>query len=336
MTELRNICPMVSNKITSGSSAAEIEGYGSSKLKVDSAVKYLYVAKDLFFQAELYHFCKKILKLIIPVYESRHSYDWLKKCYTMLGNICDSISKEESRPDAKYYRVGFYGGSFGKLDGKEYVYREPRGVLLGDLKEKLHLIYKSRLDSNHPVHIIPYSGQVKADGLQGGVSYLQITAVEPVMENEDVGSRRERTLSLTAGSRRERAFDRFVFDTPFTKFDKTQGGLEDQWKRRTILQTEGCFPALVNRFMVINSEFLEFSPLENAIGMIEARTAALQDELEKLYSSIDRCRHVSNLERVLQGSVAVQVSFGFTSFHLVILSPSQITLVLFEKNTSLT
>ncbi|WCJ32880.1 guanyl-nucleotide exchange factors GTPase binding GTP binding [Euphorbia peplus] len=315
VTALRKICPMVSIEISSETAAAEVEGYGASKLTVDSAVKYLQLANKLFSQAELYHFCASILELVIPVYKSRRAYGQLAKCHTLLTNIYESILEQESSPipftDATYYRVGFYGERFGKLDRKEYVYREPRDVRLGDIMEKLSHIYESRMDGNHTLHIIPDSRQVKADELQPGVCYLQITAVDPVMEDEDLGSRRERIFSLSTGSVRARVFDRFLFDTPFTKNGKTQGGLEDQWKRRTVVQTEGSFPALVNRLSVIKSESLEFSPVENAIGMIETRTAALRNELEEPRSSEgDQLPRLQSLQRILQGSVAVQVNSG--------------------------
>ncbi|KAK1393684.1 Guanine nucleotide exchange factor SPIKE 1 [Heracleum sosnowskyi] len=325
ITALRKICPMVSNEITSEASAAEVEGYGASKLTVDSAVKYLQLANKLFSQAELYHFCANILELVIPVYKSRRAYGQLAKCHTMLTNIYESILEQESSPipftDATYYRVGFYGEKFGKLDKKEYVYREPRDVRLGDIMEKLSHIYESRMDGNHTLHIIPDSRQVKAEELQPGVCYLQITAVDPVMEDEDLGSRRERIISLSTGSVRARVFDRFLFDTPFTKNGKTQGGLEDQWKRRTVLQTEGSFPALVNRLVVTKSESLEFSPVENAIGMIETRTAALRNELEEPRSSDgDQLPRLQSLQRILQGSVAVQVNSGVLSVCTAFLS----------------
>ncbi|KAI5570288.1 hypothetical protein BDE02_11G018400 [Populus trichocarpa] len=322
---LRKICPMVSSEITAEASAAEVEGYGSSKLTVDSAVKYLQLANRLFSQAELFHFCANILELVIPVHKSRRAYGQLAKCHTMLTDIYESILEQESSPipftDATYYRVGFYGERFGKLDRKEYVYREPRDVRLGDIMEKLSHIYESRMDDNHTLHIIPDSRQVKADELQPGVCYLQITAVDPVMEDEDLGSRRERIFSLSTGTVRARVFDRFLFDTPFTKNGKTQGGLEDQWKRRTVLQTEGSFPALVNRLLVMKSESLEFSPVENAIGMIETRTAALRNELEEPRSSEgDQLPRLQSLQRILQGSVAVQVNSGVLSVCTAFLS----------------
>lgn len=312
---LRKICPMVSDVLTGEALAAEVEGYGASKLTVDSAVKYLQLANKLFSQAELFHFCAGILELIIPVYKSRYAYGQLAKCHTSLTGIYEAILEQESNPipfiDATYYRVGFYGECFGKLNKREYVYREARDVRLGDIMEKLSHIYESRLDGKHTLHIIPDSRQVNADELQTGVCYLQITSVDPVMEDEDLESRKERLASHLSASIRARVFDHFLFDTPFTKNGKTQGGLEDQWKRRTVLETEGSFPALVNRLVVVKSHSREFSPIENAIGMIETRTGALRNELEEPRSSEgDQLPRLQSLQRILQGSVAVQVNSG--------------------------
>ncbi|KAF3437418.1 hypothetical protein FNV43_RR20171 [Rhamnella rubrinervis] len=103
-----------------------------------------------------------------------------------------------------------------------------------------------QMDGNHTLHIIPDSRQVKADELEPGVCYLQITAADPLMEDEDLGSRTERIFSLSTGSVRACVFDHFLFDTLFTKNGKSHGGLEDQWKRRTVLQTGGSFVALFN------------------------------------------------------------------------------------------
>lgn len=336
---LHKICPMLSSSVIGEAAAAEVEGYGASKLTVDSAVKYLQLANRLFQQAELFHFCAGILELIIPVYKSRHAYGQLAKCHTSLTTIYDSIVEQETSPipftDATYYRVGFYGERFGKLNRKEYVYREARDVRLGDIMEKLGHVYESRLGDGHTLHIIPDSRQVNADELQPRVCYLQITSVDRVMEDEDLESRRERQQTGHAsGSVSARVFDRFLFDTPFTKNGRSQGGLEDQWKRRTVVQTEGPFPALVNRLLVVKSESREFSPIENAIGMIETRTSALQNELEEPRSAEgDQLPRLQSLQRILQGSVAVQVSFF--SLPVFIYKESKFVLSLFTHTVIL-
>ena len=73
--------------------------------------------------------------------------------------------------------------------------------------EKHRHIYELRMNVSHNLHIIPDCRKVKADELQPCVCYLQITAVDPVMEDEDLGSTRERIFSLSTGSVRARVFD---------------------------------------------------------------------------------------------------------------------------------
>lgn len=42
----------------------------------------------------------------------------------------------------KYYRVGFYGHKFGKeIDGKEFIYKEPKSTHLFELTERLKVIF---------------------------------------------------------------------------------------------------------------------------------------------------------------------------------------------------
>lgn len=76
----------------------------------------------------------------------------MAKCHTLLTSIYQSILEQEGSPipftDATYYRVGFYGELFGKLNKNEYVFREPRDVRLGDIMEKLSHTYDSLQNSN--------------------------------------------------------------------------------------------------------------------------------------------------------------------------------------------
>jgi hypothetical protein len=277
---LCQICPMLKGAVVGEAAAAEVEGYGASKLTVESAVKYLQLANKLFVQAELFHFCVDILELIIPVHKMRRAYGQLSKCHTSLCSIYESLQEQESSPipfkDATYYRVGFYGSRFGKLDGKEYVYREAQDVRLGDIMQVMGNIYESMvIEGGQTLHIIPDSGQVVAQDLKAGVCYLQITSVDPVLDDRDLDIRKERKLSRSARVTSQ-VFDRFLFDTPFTKNGRNQGGLEDQWKRRTVLQTEAL------------------------AGEVEEHDRLDGDQVPRLQS----------LQRILQGSVAVQVNSG--------------------------
>nr|XP_024395928.1 guanine nucleotide exchange factor SPIKE 1-like isoform X2 [Physcomitrium patens] len=334
---LCKICPMLRGSVVGEAASAEVEGYGTSKLTVESAVKYLQLANKLFIQAELFHFCCNILELIIPVYKARRSYGQLSKCYTSLCSIYEALQEQEASPipfkDATYYRVGFYGSQFGKMDRKEYVYREARDVRLGDVMQAMGTIYESKVvEGGQTLHIIPDSRQVSDQDLKPGVCYLQITSVDPVLEDEDLDLRKERKPPESTSRVTTRVFDRFLFDTPFTKNGRTQGGLEAQWKRRTILQTEGPFPALVNRLLVIQSESREFSPIENAIGMIEGRYKALLGELEEHERMDgDQAPRLQSLQRILQGSVAVQVNSGVLGVCTAFLSGEPTTKLRLEE-----
>nr|TKS05738.1 hypothetical protein D5086_0000130430 [Populus alba] len=115
--------------------------------------------------------------------------------------------------------------------------------------EKLNRIYESKMDGNHTLHIISDSRQVKAEELQPGICYLQITAVNPIGRSVE----------------------------------------EEVW---SVLQTEGSFPALVNRLL------------------LEEPRSSEGDQLPRLQS----------LQRILQGSVAVQVNSGVLSVCTAFLS----------------
>lgn len=196
---------------------------------------------------------------------------------------------------------------------------------LGDIMEKLTKLYEAK-EGEEALSVMHNSRAVDAGLLKPGFCYMQITAVEAV-----VGEDEERWLGKSpepwaAGAP---AYSRFFFDTPFTETGKTQGGLEDQWKRRTILHVDGSFPNIVNRIAVIQQEVREYSPIENAVSVIESRTQALQSELgaDSHKGGGDsggpelQLPHLQTLQRLLQGSVAQQVNSGVLGVCIAFLKP---------------
>eukprot|EP00850_Spirogloea_muscicola_P006481 SM000030S11490 [mRNA] locus=s30:801352:813323:- [translate_table: standard] len=320
---LRRICPvrMLDGIEDPNNSTA---GLGTTKLTADSAIRYLQMAYGFFVKAELYSFCSDLLELQIPAFKSRRAFGQLARVHMSLTSIYESIQEQEGRSipfkDATYYRVGFYGDRFGRLNKKEFIYREARDVRLGDMVERLGKVYEKRYDYDVPLQIFPDSRNIKPEELQPGFAYLQITSVEPVVGSEEEcwKGKPPETVAAAAPS-----YKRFLFDTPFTTNGKSQaGGLEDQWKRRTILESESPFPALVKRLQVVKSESREYSPLECAVSMIESRTQALQNELSVAASSgADYAPRAQVLQRMLQGSVAVQVNSGMLGVCMAFLSP---------------
>ncbi|GJP38566.1 hypothetical protein CLOM_g23007 [Closterium sp. NIES-68] len=254
--------------------------FGATCLNTDSAVKYLQMASSFFAKAELFHFCAEMLSLTIPVFRFRRDFFQLSKCHTSLSGIYDNVLAQERNPipfkDATYYRVGFYGERFGYIDGREFIYREPREVRLGDIMEKLKSLYDAREPDEEPLHVIQDSRQVDPAALKPGFVYMQITAVEPV-----VGIGEDRWLGRTIDPAVAGApvFNCFFFDTPFTPNGKQQGRMEDQWKRRTLVYTQSTLPSLISRQPVVRSEVREYSPLQCAVEIIENRSHALEMEM---------------------------------------------------------
>eukprot|EP00271_Cylindrocystis_brebissonii_P021286 TRINITY_DN7505_c0_g2_i1.p1 TRINITY_DN7505_c0_g2~~TRINITY_DN7505_c0_g2_i1.p1 ORF type:complete len:650 (+),score=124.04 TRINITY_DN7505_c0_g2_i1:269-1951(+) len=319
-----------------GAGGAGKAGAGGSFLAptmtMDSAVKYLQMANAFFRKAQLYQFCADLLELVLPVYESRHAYVQLSRCHEALTAVYGEVLSQEGSPipfkDAGYYRVGFYGHCFGKQDRREFIYRERREVRLGDIMEKLKHIHEQPAGAD-PITVIPDSRLVDPDTLRPGLGYMQITAVEPVSGSEEDRWMGTGPEPSAAGAP---SFSCFMFDTPFTESGKPQGGLEDQWKRRTLLYVGGSFPSIVPRLLVNRSESRNFTPLQNAVAIIESRTRALQMELES-QSKVALPRppgdpnspelilpRLQTLQRLLQGSVALQVNSGVLGVCLAFLS----------------
>jgi len=81
-----------------------------------------------------------------------------------------------------------------------------------------------------------------------------------------------------------------------------KAAVHQQWKRRTTIQTEYTFPAVVSRLRVISSEEEDLSPIIVAIDDMQRRVTELRSE-----------RNSMDLKRIqlrLQGSVSVQVNQG--------------------------
>eukprot|EP00850_Spirogloea_muscicola_P019338 SM000188S03833 [mRNA] locus=s188:199236:208245:- [translate_table: standard] len=289
----------------------EIYGYGASKLNAEAALKYMQMAHDLFVKAELRHFGAYLLELILPVYcasldevqvslmelELSKHYAWLAEQKLHLIPV----------KDAAYYRVGFYGDQFGVLAFREFIYKEGPEVRLGDIMKKMRAVHEQSSSGSIPLSFLPDSRQVNLDELDPTHCYVQITSVEPLQEESDV-------TYMSSVAKGEVVYCQapvrcFVFETPFTKDGKSQGGLENQWKRRTVLRTESSFPCLVNRLRVTSYQLQEFTPVQGAVSMISSRTMALRAELDA-QEIAPLPERVQALQRLLQGSVAVQVNSG--------------------------
>ena len=94
---------------------------------------------------------------------------------------------------------------------------------------------------------------------------------------------------------------RFLYVTPFTKDGRSQGALNEQFCRKTIVTASSTFPNLVKRLPVFEKTEVILNPIENAIETMEKRNAKMHSEISAPLPNI------KSLQSLLQGSVNVSM-----------------------------
>ncbi|XP_032886817.1 dedicator of cytokinesis protein 11-like [Amblyraja radiata] len=140
-------------------------------------------------------------------------------------------------------------------------------------------------------------GSVNTKSLDQKFAYIQVTFVEPYFDEKQL---QERTTPFE----RNHNVARFVFETPYTVSGKKQGGVEEQFKRRTILTTSHSFPYVKKRIAVGREQQIDLKPIDVALDEMKDRTAELQKLCDS--NSLDMIQ----LQLKLQGCVSVQVNAG--------------------------
>ncbi|KAM4700383.1 dedicator of cytokinesis protein 9 isoform 8-T8 [Discoglossus pictus] len=267
---------------------------------------------DGLWKAERYELIADIYKLIIPIYEKRRDFERLAHLYDTLHRAYSKVTEvmhTGKRLLGTYFRVAFFGqqyqftdsetdveGFFEDEDGKEYIYKEPKLTPLSEISQRLLKLYSDKFGAEN-VKMIQDSGKVNPKDLDSKYAYIQVTHVTPYFEDKELQERKtefEKTHNIR----------RFVFEMPFTLSGKRQGGVEEQWKRRTILTAIHCFPYVKKRIPVMYQHHTDLNPIEVAIDEMSKKVA----ELKQLCSSSDV--DMIKLQLKLQGSVSVQVNAG--------------------------
>uniref|UniRef100_A0A8C5LWK2 Dedicator of cytokinesis 9 n=1 Tax=Leptobrachium leishanense TaxID=445787 RepID=A0A8C5LWK2_9ANUR len=267
---------------------------------------------DGLWKAERYELIADIYKLIIPIYEKRRDFERLAHLYDTLHRAYSKVTEvmhTGKRLLGTYFRVAFFGqqyqftdsetdveGFFEEEDGKEYIYKEPKLTPLSEISQRLLKLYSDKFGSEN-VKMIQDSGKVNPKDLDSKYAYIQVTHVTPYFEDKELQERKtefEKSHNIR----------RFVFEMPFTMAGKRQGGVEEQWKRRTILTAIHCFPYVKKRIPVMYQHHTDLNPIEVAIDEMSKKVA----ELRQLCSSTEV--DMIKLQLKLQGSVSVQVNAG--------------------------
>ena len=302
---LTPITPNAAEEIEFYDPTADVEGiYDSGTFTMEILVDILMRAIKNMKTAEFFEAAAEIYKLLVPIFEASHDYKKLADSHADLSIIYQSIMKsntDESRLFGTYYRVTFFGKEFGHLDGEEFIYREKGLAKLRDISDRLTKIYGAKVGGADKISIMQQSGEVDRTTLGDGC-HIQLTRVTPYFEPEENAARityYERNTNIK----------QFFYEAPFLKNPPKPGKtiaehVKDQWKRKTILSTEVAAPYIRRRLLVKKKEFVELSPIQNAISEISSRVVTIIGEVEK------KPPNPKTLQPVLSGSVKILVNEG--------------------------
>jgi len=222
------------------------------------------------------------------------------KCYGDLKEIFETLIlsiKQQTRMLGSYYRVGFYGSLFNELDGKEFVYKEPKITRLVEIKDRLQAVYEEEFGAGK-VQVLETSGAIDRSKLDPNIAYIQITSVVPYLDATEREARKTWFARL-------HNLNRFMFETPFMLSGPGQSpNVAEQYKRKTILTVERHFPYTRKRLRVTGKQEFNLTPIENSIETIEQRADVLLAEVRA------NPPNPKTLQAVLQGSVRLQVNAG--------------------------
>jgi C2 domain in Dock180 and Zizimin proteins/DHR-2, Lobe B/DHR-2, Lobe C/DHR-2, Lobe A len=255
-----------------------------------------------FHKATLWESVYKVYKLMLPIYEHQRKFTAMSQLFDDLSRSFKKVAGEEearSRMLGTFYRVGFFGDIFEHDAGVEFVYKTPKLTRLGEIKERLESVMGARYGAKN-IEVLPRADPVRADQLQKGKGYIQITLVKPFFELEEEPHHVTYYEQVTN-------VRRFVFEVPFAKGASKKAhtdSLADQWKRRHVLTVEHQFPYVKCRLRVVATAVHEVSPIEGSIDTMEQQTRIMLAEMEAVVPD------AKTLQRVLQGSLLVQVQAG--------------------------
>ena len=252
----------------------------------------------------LYESCIAVSRLMGAIH--LRNRDWRQYATGMqdLAGLCSRIvdaDQAHSRIFSKWYRVNFFGSVFGPMAGSKWVYKESSEVLISDICDRLKRQFASAFgdadqDSDSVVTVLP-NGQVDMAKLEPGRAYLQVAAIVPFLDTDELTARQ-------TDFERQSNIDEFVMETPFTKDGNVHGGWDEQYMRRAVMKVSAKFPNVLKRLPVISEHVSELPPIQNALSVIQERVVLLRKQVEDPQPSL------KSVQQYLQGSVLLQVNPG--------------------------
>merc|ERR1719391_711178 len=266
-------------------------------------LKFIDEAAKLARQGGMYETVNEVYKATLPVAEANRNFEKLAEVHKEISDAFQEIIRlQGKRIFGSYFRVGFYGDNFGDLDGKEYIYKERALTRLPEIIDRIEKFYFKKFQkmgsfTKDDLIVVKDSKPVEVEKLNKKKAYIQITYVEPFFDSYEA---RKRVTSF------EKNFNikEFIFSTPFTPDGNPHGELKEQYKRKTILETEKHFPYVKTRIEVKEKREVVLTPIEAAIEDIQKKSDELQAAI------IQTPPDPVMLQMVLQGCIGPTVNQG--------------------------
>lgn len=125
---------------------ADQEEEGSCQSPVFSEtglVSVLRLALDHLEKGGMFEYAIELYSLLMAIYQRNRQNKELAECHRQLNRLYTLISSGEDstvRLENEYFRVGFYGQGFGRLDGKQFIYKDAKFTHLFDFTERVRFL----------------------------------------------------------------------------------------------------------------------------------------------------------------------------------------------------
>uniref|UniRef100_A0A3P9IQ12 Dedicator of cytokinesis 4b n=1 Tax=Oryzias latipes TaxID=8090 RepID=A0A3P9IQ12_ORYLA len=238
-------------------------------------------------------------------YESYYDYRNLSKMRMMEASLYDKIM-DQQRLEPEFFRVGFYGKKFPFfLRNKEFVCR-------GHDYERLEAFQQRMLNEFPHAIAMQHVNQPDQTIYQADAQYLQIYAVTPIPESQDVLQRDGVPDNIKSFYKFNHIW-RFRYDRPFHKGTKDkENEFKSLWVERTTLTLVQSLPGISRWFEVEKRELVEVSPLENAIEVIENKNLQLRTLITQCQNR--QMQNINPLTMCLNGVIDAAVNGGLARY----------------------
>ncbi|KAG8705728.1 hypothetical protein FRC08_001495 [Ceratobasidium sp. 394] len=176
----------------------------------------------------------------------------------------------DQRYYSEYFRVAFYGNFPAALRDKQFIYR-------GYEWEKFGAFCERMLNKHPEATLLRTTSEPPDDVRNGSAQYIQCIAVTPepdrtlpVFTNPDV--------PVTIRTYYEHSsLNQFSYVRRFVPegHNSRNSDARDIWTEKTVLTTEEMFPTVLRRSCVMDVTITQYSPVENALQDVRAKTSEL-------------------------------------------------------------